>query len=53
MFCTFSRPKYQVNVYRTIGPLVAFMTAFVDFLVKRLYMYFVSYMKQRFYKRLY
>ena len=22
MFCAFSRPRYQVTVYRTIGPLV-------------------------------
>ena len=21
MFCTFTRPRYQVSVYRTIGPL--------------------------------
>ena len=21
-FCTYSRPRYQVSVYRTIGPLV-------------------------------
>ena len=23
-FCTHSRPRYQVSVYRTIGPLVSF-----------------------------
>ena len=22
MFCAYTRPRYQVNVYRTIGPLV-------------------------------
>ena len=22
VFCTYSRPRYQVSVYRTIGPLV-------------------------------
>ena len=22
MFCAFTRPRYQVSVYRTIGPLV-------------------------------
>ena len=22
MFCVYNRPKYQVSVYRTIGPLV-------------------------------
>ena len=22
MFCTYTRPRYQVSVYRTIGPLV-------------------------------
>ena len=24
VFCTYSRPRYQVSVYRTIGPLVLF-----------------------------
>ena len=24
MFCSFTRPRYQVSVYRTIGPLVYF-----------------------------
>ena len=24
LFCAFTRPKYQVSVYRTIGPLVPF-----------------------------
>ena len=23
-FCTYSRPRYQVSIYRTIGPLVCF-----------------------------
>ena len=23
MFCAFTRPRYQVSVYRTIGPLVS------------------------------
>ena len=22
MFCTYTRPRYQVSVYRTVGPLV-------------------------------
>ena len=26
-FCTYSRPRYQVSVYRTIGPLVLFSFA--------------------------
>ena len=25
-FCTYSRPRYQVSVYRTIGPLVKILT---------------------------
>ena len=25
MFCTYTRPRYQVSVYRTIGPLVLFL----------------------------
>ena len=24
MFCTYTRPRYQVSVYNTIGPLVLF-----------------------------
>ena len=24
MFCAYTRPRYQVRVYRTIGPLVYF-----------------------------
>ena len=24
LFCAFTRPRYQVSVYRTIGPLVSF-----------------------------
>ena len=36
MFCAYTRPRYQVSVYRTIGPLVYFarkidyMTFLVD-----------------------
>ena len=26
MFCAYTRPKYQVSVNRTIGPLVLFFT---------------------------
>ena len=25
MFCAYPRPRYQVSVYRTIGPLVIFL----------------------------
>ena len=25
VFCTYSRPRYQASVYRTIGPLVSFL----------------------------
>ena len=25
MFCAYTRPRYQVSVYRTIGPLVTFL----------------------------
>ena len=25
MFCAYTRPRYQVSVYRTIGPLVFFI----------------------------
>ena len=28
MFCAYSRPKYQVSVYRTIVPLVAIFYTF-------------------------
>ena len=24
MFCAYNRPRYQVSVYRTVGPLVRF-----------------------------
>ena len=26
MFCAYTRPRYQVSVYRTIGPLVCIFT---------------------------
>ena len=29
MFCALLRPRYQVSVYRTIGPLVLFVFAFL------------------------
>ena len=25
MFCAYTRPRYQVSVYRTIGPLIYFI----------------------------
>ena len=30
MFCAYTRPRYQVSVYRTIGPLVCFVFAIYD-----------------------
>ena len=27
MFCTLLRPRYQVSVYRTIGPLVYYVSS--------------------------
>ena len=30
MFCAFTRPRYQVRVYRTIGPLVLYLLPWVD-----------------------
>ena len=33
LFCTYSRPRYQVSVYRTIGPLVLFFLLMVVFCV--------------------
>ena len=30
MFCAFTRPRYQVSIYRTIGPLVCFVVAICD-----------------------
>ena len=32
MFCVYTRPRYQVSVYKTIGPLVSVLT---DFLVSK------------------
>ena len=29
MFCAYTRPRYQVSVYRTIGPLVEIIFCFV------------------------
>ena len=29
VFCTYSRPRYQVSVYRTIGPLVVYVISFL------------------------
>ena len=34
MICAFTRPRYQVSVYRTIGPLVYFL--FTDFFRNKL-----------------
>ena len=30
MFCALLRPRYQVSVYRTIGPLVPFLLKNID-----------------------
>ena len=30
MFCTYTRPIYQVSVHRTIGPLVVLLISFFD-----------------------
>ena len=27
MLCAYTRPRYQVSVYRTIGPLVSYFTS--------------------------
>ena len=34
MFRAFTRPRYQVSVYRTIGPLVvlSFLLAYLDYI---------------------
>ena len=29
MFCAYTRPRYQVSVYRTIGPLVCYFCVFL------------------------
>ena len=34
MFCAFTRPRCQISVYRTIGPLVSVTRTFVVFLRK-------------------
>ena len=33
MLCAYTRPRYQVSVYRTIGPLVLFSSALFVYLV--------------------
>ena len=33
MLCAYTRPRYQVSVYRTIGPLVLFSLALFVYLV--------------------
>ena len=30
MLCAYTRPRYQVSVYRTIGPLVSILSLQVD-----------------------
>ena len=32
MFCTYTWPRYQVSVYRTIGPLVINLAAILNFM---------------------
>ena len=34
MFHAFTRPRYQVSVYRTIGPLVSFLRVFPSLIFK-------------------
>ena len=34
LFCTYSRPRYQVSVYRTIGPLVISEVEGLHYVVK-------------------
>ena len=34
MFCAYTRPRYQVSAYRTIGPLVTFMSR-INFMLSR------------------
>ena len=31
IFCAYTRPRYQVSIYRTIGPLVYFFRYCLDF----------------------
>ena len=33
MFCSFTRPRYQVSVYRTIGPLVLILKYSINFML--------------------
>ena len=44
MFCAFTRPRYQVSVYRTIGPLVVYFTPILELCwsVDRLYLNVVN-----------
>ena len=30
MFCAYTRPRYQVSVYRTIGPLLFFLKDLIE-----------------------
>ena len=36
MFCAYARPRYQVSVYRTIGPLVLYIIKFTFLQVARI-----------------
>ena len=31
MFCAYTRPRYHVNIYKTIGPLVGFISCMIFF----------------------
>ena len=33
MFCAYTRPRYQMSIYRTIGPLVLFAGVFFSLFV--------------------
>ena len=38
-FCTYSKPRYQVSVYRTIGPLVLFRSMMISCAVTFVFIY--------------
>ena len=44
-FCIYSRPRYQVSVYRTIGPLVTECRGAVDSIISSISFYRQSYIQ--------
>ena len=42
MFCAYTRPRYQVSVYRTISPLVSPCLLFDIYWTKKILVYFAS-----------